>query len=299
MAKARANGISIEYELFGPPDGVPLLLVHGYAQQIVSWPEEWIAGFTDAGFRVIAYDNRDTGFSQKWDGRIPDYAAIMAALKDRRKPDIAYTLSDMAADAAGLLDALGIESAHVLGASMGGMIAQIMALEHRTKLRSLTLVHSTPGDLDLPKALPEAVAALIGKPAGQDRASVVAAILASRRVYGSKGFAVDEALLGEHAGRCYDRMYYPEGALRHWSAILAAPPRGRHLRRLEVPTLVLHGLDDTLIPPAHGRRLAELIAGAEHHEIAGWGHDLPLAVIPLLQELIVPFLKRAEAGQKS
>ncbi len=293
MPALRANGISIEYEQFGPPDGIPLLLIHGYAQQSISWPEGWIAGFTRAGFKVIAYDNRDTGFSQKWQGRIPDFAAIMVALKDRRKPDVPYTLSDMAADAAGLLDALGIESAHVLGASMGGMIAQVMALEHRAKLRSLTLLYSTPGDLDLQKATPAAVAALTTPPAGSDRDSVIANILASRRVYGSKGLEVDEGLLAGHAGRCYDRAYYPEGALRHWSAILVAPPRGRHLRRLELPTLVLHGLDDTLIPPEHGRRLAELISGAEHHEIAGWGHDLPPAVIPLLHRLIIRFLEQA------
>ncbi len=296
MPSASANGVSIEYELFGPPGGVPLLLNHGYAEQSISWPEEWIAGFARAGFKVIVYDNRDTGLSQKWHGRIPDFAAIMAALKDRRKPDVPYMLSDMAADAAGLLDALGIESAHVLGVSMGGMIAQVMALEHRSKVRSLTLVYSTPGDLDLPKSAPEAVAALLTAQETCDRETAIANVLESRRVYGSRGFALDRALIAEHAGRCYDRMYYPEGAKRNWSAILTAPPRGRHLRRLDLPTLVLHGLDDRLIPPEHGRRLAELIPGAEHHEIAGWGHDLPPAIIPQLQEIIVPFLKRA--GQK-
>lgn len=297
MSTARVNGISIEYELFGPPDGVPLLLIHGYAEQSISWPEEWIAGFTRAGYKIIVYDNRDTGFSQKWHGLIPDFAAIMAALKDRRKPDVPYTLSDMAADAAGLLDALGIEAAHVVGASMGGMIAQVMALEHRAKLRSLTLVYSTAGDLDLPKGLPEAVAALLKAQEACDRETVIANVLASRRTYGSRGIAVDQALIAEHAGRCYDRMYYPEGAKRHWSAILVAPPRGRHLRRLDLPTLVLHGLDDTLILPEHGRRLAEIIPGAEHHEIAGWGHDLPPAIIPRLHELIVPFLGRADQKQ--
>jgi pimeloyl-ACP methyl ester carboxylesterase len=205
-----------------------------------------------------------------------------------------YTLSDMAADAAGLLDALGIGSAHILGASMGGMIAQLVALEHRAKVRSLTILFSTPGDPDLPRSTREAQQALITPPSGTDRASVIQHVLESRTAYGSKGFAQDEARIARHVGQCYDRMYYPEGALRHWSAILATKPRGERLRELNLPALVLHGTDDTLIPPAHGRRIAERIPGATYHEIAGWGHDMPLGVIPRLHELIVPFIDKVE-----
>jgi pimeloyl-ACP methyl ester carboxylesterase len=298
MVAARANGILIDYDVFGPPDGVPLLLIHGFAQQSIGWPPELIDGFVRAGLRVIVFDNRDTGFSQKWDGQIPDFAAIMSALRERRKPEIAYALADMAADAAGLLDALNIASAHVLGASMGGMIAQILALQHRPKLRSLTLVFTSPGDLDLPQATPEARRALTERPPAHDRDSVIANVLASRKIYGSKGFEQNEARIAGHAGRAFDRMFYPEGGARHWAAILATPPRGRHLKRLDLPSLVLHGSDDTLIPPENGRRLAERIPGAEYHEIAGWGHDFPLTVIPLLLDRIVPFIAKAQEAQK-
>lgn len=299
MASVRANGISIEYEVLGPQDGVPLLLIHGFAQQSIAWSSEWIDGFARAGMKVIRYDNRDTGLSQKWDGQIPDLLAISASLGKGHSPNVPYTLSDMAADAAGLLDALGIESAHILGASMGGMIAQLVALEHRSKVRSMTIVFSTSGDPDLPRSTREAHQALITPPSGNDRASVIEHVLASRSAYGSKGFAQDEARVAQHVGQCYDRMYYPEGGLRHWSAILATKPRGERLRSLNLPTLVLHGSDDPLIPPAHGRRIAECIPGAVYHEISGWGHDMPLAVIPRLHELIVPFIDKVERGSET
>jgi pimeloyl-ACP methyl ester carboxylesterase len=285
MALARANGISIEYEVFGPKDGVPLLLIHGFAQQSIAWSPEWIDGFSRAGMKVISYDNRDTGLSQKWDGVIPNFPET-----------VPYTLSDIAADAAGLLDALGIDSAHILGASMGGMIAQLVALEHRSKVRSMTILFSTPGDPDLPRSTREAQEALLALPSGDDRASVIEHVLVSRTAYGSKGIAQNADRVAQHIGQCYDRMYYPEGALRHWSAILAERPRGERLRKLDLPALVLHGLDDTLIPPAHGRRIAECIPGAVYHEIAGWGHDIPLGLIPRLHELIVPFIQKVERG---
>jgi len=294
MPAARANGIVIEYECYGPPDGIPLLLIHGFGQQLVAWAPEWIEGFTRAGLRVIAYDNRDTGLSQKWDGVVPDLAAIAGALREGRKPDAPYTLADMADDAAGLLDALGTESAHIAGASMGGMIAQLVALNHPGKVRSLTVIFSTTGDRGLPPASAEAHRALISEPAAQDRASVIAHVLESRRAYASTGFAIDDAQSARHTGLCYDRMHYPEGSLRHWAAILGTPPRGERLRALKLPALVLHGSADTLIPAAHGRFLAECIPGAEYREIAGWGHDMPYAVMPVLHGLMLPFIEKAE-----
>lgn len=297
MATAYANSITLDYDVFGPPEGIPLLLIHGFGQQSIAWPPELVEGFVRAGLKVIVYDNRDTGLSQKWHGQIPDFDAIMSALREHRKPEVPYSLADMAADAAGLLDALGIESAHVLGASMGGMIAQILALQHREKVRSLTLVYSSPGDLDVPQAGPEARRALTERPEAHDRDSVIANVLAARKVYGSKGFPQDEARIAEHAGKYYDRMYYPEGTSRHWAAIITAPPRGRHLKRLDLPALVLHGSDDPLIPPENGRRLAERIPGAVYEEIAGWGHDFPPAVIPLLLARIVPFIAGAEEAR--
>jgi len=297
MTAATANGIVIAYHTYGPAGGVPLLLVHGFSQQLTAWAPEWIEGFTRVGLRVIAYDNRDTGLSRKFDGRIPDFAAITAAMRAGAKPDAPYTLDDMAADAAGLLDALGIESAHVAGVSMGGMIAQLLALNHPGKVRSLTLIFTTSGDRGLPPSSPEAHLALTTPAPGHDRASVVEHTVKGRRAYSSTGFAVDEAQVAAHAGRCYDRMYYPEGALRHWAAILTAAPRGERLRDLQVPALVLHGSADTLLPAAHGRELAGCIPGAEYHEIEGWGHDMPLAVMPIVHGLMLPFMEKAEMAR--
>ncbi len=294
MTAVRANGIAIEVETFGPKDGVPLLLIHGFGQQSIAWPDEFIEGFVRAGMRVIVYDNRDTGLSRKFDGQIPDFSAISAAMRAGRKPDVPYTLDDMAADAAGLLDALGIESAHVAGASMGGMIAQLVALNHTAKTRSLTTMFSTTGDAGLPPSSREAHLALVTPPPGQDRAGVIAHVLKNHAAYGSTGFPLDDARSAEFVGRAYDRMYYPEGAMRHWSAILSAPPRGKRLRSLKLPALVLHGSADALLPPAHGRSIAEAIPGAEYHEIAGWGHDLPAGVIPLLHGLMLPFIGKVE-----
>jgi pimeloyl-ACP methyl ester carboxylesterase len=290
----RANEIAIEYESFGPENGVPLLLIHGFAQQSVAWPDEFVEGFARAGMRVIVYDNRDTGFSRKFDGQIPDLSAISADMRAGRKPDVPYTLDDMAADAAGLLDALGIESAHVAGASMGGMIAQLVALNHTAKTRSLTVIFSTTGDAGLPPSSRESHLALVTPPAGQDRASVIAHVLKNRLAYSSTGFPLDDERAALLIGRAYDRMYYPEGGLRHMSAVLSAPPRGERLRSLKLPALVLHGSADTLLPPAHGRSIADAIPGAEYHEIAGWGHDLPAGVIPLLHGLMLPFIGGVE-----
>jgi pimeloyl-ACP methyl ester carboxylesterase len=294
MTQVRANGIEIECDVFGPTDGVPLLLVHGFGQQSIAWAPEFIEGFTRAGMRVISYDNRDTGFSRKFDGLIPDLAAVTAAMRDGRKPDVPYTLDDMAADAAGLLDALGIASAHVAGCSMGGMIAQLVALNHRDKVRSLVSIFSTTGDRGLPPSSREAHQALIAPPPGGDRETVIAHTLKGRLAYSSTGFALDERRAADFIGRAYDRMYYPEGALRHWSAILAAMPRGERLKSLDLPTLVLHGSADTLIPPEHGRRTAECIKGAEYHEIEGWGHDMPVGVVPILHQLMIPFIESVE-----
>jgi pimeloyl-ACP methyl ester carboxylesterase len=298
MASVRANGIVIEYEAYGPKDGVPLLLIHGFGQQLIAWSDEWIDGFVRAGLKVIAFDNRDTGLSQKFDRQIPDIASAVQAMRDGRKPEVPYTLSDMAADAAGLLDALGIESAHVAGASMGGMIAQLLALDHPRKVRSLTVIFSTTSDVGLPPSSAEAHQALTSEPGATDRASVIEHVLNSRRAFASTKFAIDDAESALHVGKCYDRMYYPEGPMRHWSAIAASPPRGERLRELKVPTLVLHGSADTLIRSAHGRRLAECVAGAEYHEIEGWGHDMPRSVVPLLHGLVLPFIDRVEQARR-
>jgi pimeloyl-ACP methyl ester carboxylesterase len=295
MTQIRANGIVLEYDERGPKDGVPILLIMGFGSQMTSWPDEFSQGLARAGLRVIRFDNRDVGLSQKWDGVFPDAQAAMAAGK---KPDVPYVLSDMAADAAGLLDELGIDSAHILGASMGGMIAQLVALDHAAKARSLISMFSTTSDPSLPRSSPEALAALTGRPASTDRATVIAHSVKGRRAYASTAYPFDEARMAAIVGRSYDRSYYPEGSTRHWSAIMASPPRTERLKTLSIPTLVLHGTADTLIPVEAGRHTAQCIPGAEYCEIEGWGHDLPLEVLPVLFGAILPFVARVEEARE-
>ncbi len=281
MTSIKAGGVTLEYDETGT--GVPLLFINGFGTQMTGWPDEFFKTLADAGMRVIRFDNRDVGLSQRWDGQIPK--------KDAPPP---YTLDDMAADAAGLLDALGIESAHIAGCSMGGMIAQLVALNHPEKARSLISVFSTTSDRSLPPSSPEAQAALMTRPESNDRDAVVAHSLKGRRAYASTRWPFDEKRLGAMVGRNYDRAFYPEGVARHWAAIVAAPARTERLKALDLPTLVLHGSVDTLIRPEAGRHTASCIPGSEYHEIEGWGHDMPLGAIPEVSGYIVDFVKRVE-----
>ena len=293
MVQIKANGIRLDYDERGPKDGAPILLIMGFGAQMTNWPEEFPRALADAGLRVIRFDNRDVGLSQKFEG-LPDAREVRAAMTAGKKPDIPYTLDDMAADAAALLDELGIQSAHILGGSMGGMIAQLVALNHPAKTRSLISIFSTTGEPSLPPAKPEAMAALTAKPPATDRASVIAHSLKGRSTYASTAFPFDEARLSAQIGANYDRSYYPEGTVRQMAAIVAASPRTDRLKTLSVPALVLHGSVDALIPPEGGRHTAQCIPGAKYHEIEGWGHDIPAGVVPLLMEQIVPFVAEVE-----
>jgi len=298
VAKIRANGIELEFDEAGPADGIPFLMINGFGSQMTSWSDEFRQSLIGAGFRFIRFDNRDVGLSQKWHGIHPNLQEAVKAVREGRKPDVPYTLNDMAADAAGLLDALGIESAHIAGASMGGMIAQLVALNHPQKTRSLISIFSTTSDPSLPPSSPEAQAALTAQPPAQDRASVVAHGLKGRRAYASTRFPFDEKRIGELIGAAYDRSYYPEGTSRQYAAIFASPPRTECLKSLRVPALVLHGSVDTLLRPECGRHTAQCIAGAQYHEIEGWGHDMPPQMVPLVSGFIVPFVQKVEAARK-
>jgi len=299
MAKIRANGIEIEYADTGPRDGVPFLFINGFGSQMTSWPEEFHQGLEAAGLRVIRFDNRDVGLSQKWHGILPDVRAVMAAVREGKTPDVPYALNDMASDAAGLLDALGIGSAHISGASMGGMIAQLVALDHAKKARSLVSIFSTTSDPSLPPSSPEAMAALTTPAPATDRASVIAHSLKGRRSYASTAWPFDEKRLGDLIGRNYDRSFYPEGSARHYAAIMASPPRTERLKTLKLPALVMHGTADMLLKVEAGRHTAQSIAGSEYKEIEGWGHDMPLGVIPTVVGTITDFVKRVEAGRSA
>jgi len=298
MTKIRANGIELEYDETGPASGIPFLMINGFGSQMTSWSDEFRQSLSGAGLRFIRFDNRDVGLSQKWHGIVPDMRAVLQAVREGRKPDIPYTLNDMAADAAGLLDALNIESAHIAGASMGGMIAQLVALDHPAKTRSLISIFSTTSDPSLPPSSPEALAALTTPPPAQDRASVIAHGVKGRRTYATTRFPFDEQRAAALAGAAYDRSYYPEGT-RQYAAISAGPPRTERLKSLKVPALVLHGSADTLLRPECGRHTAQCISGAEYHEIEGWGHDMPPQMVPLVSAFIVPFVQRVEAARKT
>ncbi|HTO42069.1 MAG TPA: alpha/beta hydrolase [Rhizomicrobium sp.] len=298
MTKITANGIELDYEESGPKDGVPFLFINGFGTQLVGWPHQFWDTLAAQGLRVIRYDNRDVGLSQKFDGIIPDIRAVSKAVRAGGTPDVPYRLADMAADAAGLLDALGIESAHIAGASMGGMIAQCVALNHPAKARSLITLFSTTSDPSLPPSTPEAAKALTSRPASDSRAAVIDHVVESRKAYASTGWPYDEQHIRKIAGMAFDRSYYPEGNMRQYAAILAGPPRTERLKTLNLPALVLHGSADTLIRPDAGRHTAQCIAGSEFHEIEGWGHDMPLPAIPVVTGLIVPFVRKVEANAK-
>jgi pimeloyl-ACP methyl ester carboxylesterase len=280
MPIAQANGIPIHYEDHGNPDDPVILLIMGFAAQLTLWPDELVEAIAAEGFRVIRYDNRDIGLSHKFDGvRAPGVVKLTLMNRIGLKPRVPYTLGDMADDGAGLLDALGIEAAHIAGASMGGMIAQRFAARHPQRTRSLISIFSTTGNPKLPAARKEAMQALITRPASNDEAVLVEHGMMLARTIGSPGFPTDEERLREKVTAAVRRSVYPEGPARHLAAIVADGDRRKLLRGLDVPTLVLHGEDDPLIPVAAGHDTAAHIRGARLRTIPGWGHDLPLALV--------------------
>jgi pimeloyl-ACP methyl ester carboxylesterase len=274
------SGIELEYDTFGSPADPTLLLVMGFTAQMTAWDEVFCRRLADGGRYVVRFDNRDCGLSSKLDGQLVDSTAVMGAVMGGTEvPPVPYTLSDMAADAIGLLDHLGVAQAHVVGASMGGMIVQTMAIEHPERLLSVTSIMSTTGDLEYGQATPEAMQVILAPPPeGRDEAIARAA---DYGVWGSKRyFDVERAY--ELAAASYDRSSYPEGATRQIAAIYASGDRSGMLPNVTVPMLVIHGLDDTLIDPSGGRRTAELVPGSHLLMVADMGHDLPEQLWPLI-----------------
>ena len=287
-----ATGVEVEYESFGDPASPTLLLVNGDTSQLLAWPEGFIELLVASGLRVVRYDNRDVGLSTKFEGRQAYPMKVQqAVLAGDPVPEVPYTLSDMAADGIGLLDELGVERAHVAGMSMGGMIVQVMAIEHPDRVASLTSIMSTPGDMRVGKPTPEAREALLAPPPADRQAYIDAA--ARTRVWASRKHW-DPERVARRAAEDYDRMYYPMGAVRQLAAIYASPERSAALARLDVPTLVVHGRDDTLITPEAGQLTAELVDGAVYVEISDMGHDLPEPLWPLLGDLMTSHTRRAD-----
>ena len=279
-ASTRPDTIEIEDETFGNPDDPALILVAGFAVQLTSWETEFCDLLAASGRYVIRFDNRDCGLSTKLDGaQASPQATLTALLSGTELPDVPYTLSDMGNDGVGLLDALGIEQAHVAGVSMGGMIAQTMAIEHPDRILSLTSIMSSPGDPRVGKPSPEALEVLLATPpterAAFQEASARCIVWASKR-YGDAG------VLRQRAGEAFDRSFYPEGLTRQLSAIYASGDRTAQLANLKVPTLVIHGRDDVLIGVDGGTATAEAVPGAHLLLLADMGHDLPRPLWPVI-----------------
>lgn len=290
MARAALpSGIELEYETFGDPHDPTLLLVMGFTAQLTGWDADLCERFAARRLHVVRFDNRDCGWSTRLDGVHADPGAVLhAQLAGSAVPDVPYTLSDMAADAVGLLDHLGVGRAHVMGASMGGMIVQTMAIEHPERLASMVSVMSMPGDLDYGRPTPEAREQLMSRPP-TDRDQFIehatrSAVWASRRY-------LDVDRLRANAARDYDRAFYPEGAPRQLAAIYASGDRSEALRSVSVPTLVIHGRDDTLIAPDGGVRTAELVPGAHLVLLADMGHDLPEPLWPIIVSAVTAHIE--------
>lgn len=293
VVPSASGDVELEYLVHGSPDGVPLLLINGFTNQLIAWSPTLLAALVDAGFSVVTFDNRDCGLSTKFHGvRVDVHAALKASRHGTPMPPVAYRLSDMAVDAVGLLDHLGIERAHVLGVSMGGMIAQTFAIEHPARTRSLVSVMSFPGDWDYGTPTPEAGAALLAPPPTERDAFVEASL--NSRVWQSRRW-FDADATRARAAEAYDRSFYPEGSSRQLGAIYASGDRSDALRRLAVPTFVIHGRDDTLIPPAGGERTAELVPNSSLLLLADMGHDLPVPLEPTIVAAVREHARLADA----
>lgn len=309
---APSNGLTVAYETFGRPEGAPLLLIMGLGTQMLGWPDPLCQQLASAGFYVIRFDNRDVGLSTHLGGGGHNGTGPGRGTEDpatnghtgsgtRRILSIAlrraqpvYTIDDMADDAAGLLDHLGLGSAHVVGASMGGFIAQTLAVRHAGRVRSLTLIMTSTGSRRVgnPKLV---VAAQLARPrrAG-DREAAVDAVVRTFRIIGSPGYPFDEARLREVAGLSYDRSYDPGGYERQLAACVAQPNRTRLLHGVGVPAVVIHGLADPLVRPSGGLALARAIPRAHFVGLSGMGHDLPEALWPRVMREIQTVAARAD-----
>jgi pimeloyl-ACP methyl ester carboxylesterase len=290
MPRAALNGIEIEYESIG--QGEPLLLVMGVGTQLIVWPQELCQELGSHDFKVVRFDNRDAGLSTHLHHLpVPNLYLSLARRGLGLPIDAPYTLSDMADDVVGLMDALDFESAHLFGMSMGGMICQTVAMLHPTRVRSLASFASGAGDV-LPLPAPGAMKALLAPPADtRNQASENG--LNFQRACGSTHFAWSESASREIWGASFDRAHDPTGFARQLNAVLASGSRSASLHRIRCPTLILHGLADPLIPPDAARKMADLIPDARLRLVVGLGHDLPMGAWPIIVDEVVSNARRA------
>ncbi len=294
MVQIAANGLTLEYEDHGERHAPPLLLVMGLGAQLTLWPMELVEALAERGFRVIRYDNRDIGLSHKMEGaKAPGMVRHILARRIGLKPRVPYTLADMAGDAAGLLDALGIGKAHIVGASMGGMIAQHIAFSHPERVLTLTSIMSTTGNPKLPAAQKAALDVLTKRPSSLAETVLVEHGVKIGRTVGSPGYPADEARMRANVARDFRRSFYPAGMPRQLAAIIADGCRRERLAHIAAPTLVIHGEADPLVPLAAGQDTAAHIPGAQLKVIPGMGHDLPLALVDEITDAIAQHARAA------
>jgi pimeloyl-ACP methyl ester carboxylesterase len=297
MPQVRANGIDIEYESFGRESDPLILLIMGFGAQLIFWPEPLCQGLADKGFRVVRFDNRDIGKSTHLAGQTaPDPRALFAEVMAGRRPHVPYSLDDMADDAVGLMDALGVSHAHIVGASMGGMIAQLVAINYPGRTKSLISIMSTTGRRDLPSGNAETLSVLFRPPRSTSREDLINAGVEVQKALAGPGFPTSEAEMRARAELRMDRAPLDlAGVARQSAALIVAQPRNALLKQVRCPTLVLHGADDPVIPAAGAKDTAESVPGAKLIIIPGMGHDFPPALVPVFLEHIGDFVSKAEA----
>ena len=293
MPRVKANNIEIEYETFGNPSSKPLLLIMGIRAQMIRWEKEFCEKFVEKGFYVIRFDNRDVGLSTKFhEAGEPDIMNVLMKVAKGERIESLYTLNDMADDAAGLLSALGIDKAHICGASMGGAIAQIFAYRHPSRILSLTSIMSSTGNPDLPGPKPE-VLKLLNQTTPTTREAIIEDRVNRLRIYHGPSFPFDGEKWREFATISYERSYYPPGYSRQFVAIRATGNIKPFLSSIKAPTLVIHGSEDPLVPVEGGKDTAEAIPGAELLIIEGMGHSLPIEVWPKIVDAITKNASKA------
>jgi pimeloyl-ACP methyl ester carboxylesterase len=299
MPSVRANGIQIEYDTFGDDSSPPLLLIMGFGGQMILWDQEFCRQLAEAGLHVIRFDNRDVGLSSKLEEMgNPDVGELFTAARRIEEIEAPYTLEEMGDDAIGLLDALGLPRAHVCGASMGGMIAQTMAIGHPGRVSSLISMASTTGSPEVASAEPEAIDSpaipLMSVP--REREANIEFTVRGMRELSGPGIAFDEERARRVAAALYDRCFCPEGTARQFLALLASGNRRPALAKLTVPTLVIHGDCDPLVPVEHGKDTARAVPGAELLIIEGMGHNLPREAWPRIVAAIAAHTRKMEAS---
>lgn len=294
MKTVAANGIEIAYETFGEATDPPMVMVMGLGVQMIAWPDEMCQALADSGFYVIRFDNRDVGLSTHL-RNAPTPTVTEALLRRKKAP---YTIQDMAEDTLGLITALGFDSVHLVGASMGGFISQTVAITAPDRVRSLTLIMTSTGSRRVGNPKPAVFSGLTRRRVYNDQLAAQKAVVETFRIIGSKGYAFDEEYLMDLATRSYERSNDPAGYMRQLAAINAQPNRTAELRRLTMPALVIHGLHDPLVAPSGGLSAAKLLRNAKFVGYSGMGHDLPRELWPDYVMEISTLAHKADAARQ-